>query len=163
MFLKKDYDGSVYQLPYEESEFKKNKIITAIFCISFILIYIIAGSVNTASSRTIWIVFPFMFMFLPMAFNALGTINMIGLKPVMLNADYERSILRIKNCSMAVLVMAVINIILDLIFIILNHTDLDFVIEISYIMLLLLLIAMVVAFGKKYDKMFGGVTLYSNQ
>jgi hypothetical protein len=77
-------------------------------------------------------------------------------------AGYEASIIRMKNSSMAILVLAIINIVLDLVFIIINRHTLNFVLEISYIVLLLILIISVIAFGKKYDKMFGGVILDSN-
>ena len=77
-------------------------------------------------------------------------------------AEYEASIIRIKNSSMVIVIMAILNIVLDLIFIILNRYTLNFVLDISYIVLLLILIISIIAFGKKYDKMFGGVVLNSN-
>ena len=156
------YDGVYYELPYDEKDFKKNKFICLGFGILFLLIYLGAGSLNPDSSRTIWIVLPYFFMFLPLAYNILGVINLFGLKTRMEKVQYEESIIRVKNCSMAVLVMAAINIILDLIFIFLNRADLNFAIQLFYILLLLMLIIAVIAFGKKYDKMFGGVITSSN-
>lgn len=156
------YDGSYYELPYDEKQFRKNKITCLIFSLMFLLIYLVAGFINPDSSKTAWIVFPYFFIFLPIGFNILGVINLFGLKLRLERAEYEASINRIKNSSMVILIMAIINIILDLIFIVLNRHTVNFVIEISYIMLLLLLIAVVIAFGKKYDKMFGGVIRNSN-
>ena len=157
------YDGSYYELPYDEKQFKKNKITCLIFSIMFLLIYLMAGYVNTDSSKTAWIVFPYLFIFLPIAFDIFAVINLFGLKSRMERAGYEASILRLKNSSIAIIVLTILNIVLDLIFIILNRYTLNFVLEISYIVLLLILIISVIAFGKKYDKMFGGVVLNSNQ
>ena len=156
------YEGSYYELPYDEKEFKKNKIICLFFSLLFLLIYLGAGFINPDSSKTVWIVFPYFFIFLPVAYNILGVINLLTLKTRMERAGYEESIIRMKNSSIAIMVLAIINIVLDLIFIVLNRSSINFVIEISYIMLLLILIISIIAFGKKYDKMFGGVILNSN-
>ena len=156
------YDGSYYELPYDEKQFRKNKITCLIFSVTFLLIYLVAGFINPDSSKTAWIVFPYLFIFLPGAFNILAVINLFTLKLRMERAGYEASIIRMKNSSMAILVLAIINIVLDLVFIIINRHTLNFVLEISYIVLLFILIISVIAFGKKYDKMFGGVILKTN-
>ena len=140
----------------------------------FLLIFLGAGLINPDSSKTAWIVFPYFFLFLPIGFNLLGTFNLFGQKCRMEKAGYEESIIRLKKSSMAIMILAAVNIILDLIFSILgdiknsflificiNH-NINFVIEFSYIAILLLLIASVIAFGVKYDKMFGGVIRNSN-
>ena len=156
------YEGSYYKLPYDEKQFKKNKIICLMFSVAFLLIYLLAGLINPDSSKTAWIVFPYFFIFLPIGYNLLGVFNLFTQKVRMERAGFEESIVRMKNSSIAIMVLAVINIILDLIFIFLNHRELNCVIEISYIVLLTILIVTVIAFGKKYDKMFGGVILNSN-
>lgn len=155
------YEGSYFELPYDEKQFKKNKIICAGFSMLFLLIFLGAGLINPDSSKTAWIVFPYFFLFLPIGFNLLGTFNLLGQKCRMEKAGYEESIIRLKKSSMAIMILAAVNIILDLIFICINH-NINFVIEFSYIAILLLLIASVIAFGVKYDKMFGGVIRNSN-
>lgn len=156
------YEGSYYKLPYDEKQLKKNKAVCFIFSVMFLLIYLGAGLINPDSSKTAWIVFPYFFLFLPIGFNLLGVFNLLGQKCRMEKAGYEESIIRMKRSSISILILAVLNIILDLIYIFINHKGLNFVIEISYIGILLLLILMVIAFGNKYDKMFGGVVLDSN-
>ncbi len=156
------YDGSYYKLPYDEKQFKKNKIICLIFSVEFLLVYVMAGLINPDSSKTAWIVFPYLFIFLPTALNFLAVFNLFGLKNGMERVGYEAGIIRMKNSSIAIIVLAILNILLDLIFIIINRHNVNFVLEISYIVLLLILIISVIAFGKKYDKMFGGVILDSN-
>ena len=156
------YEGSYYELPYDEKQFKKNKIVCLIFSVMFLLIYMVAGFINPDSSKTAWVVFPYIFIFLPIAFNILGVVNLFTLKTRMERSGYEESIIRMKNSSLTIMVLAIINILIDIIFIIKNFNKINFVIEISYILLLLILIITVIAFGKKYDKMFGGVVLNSN-
>ena len=128
----------------------------------FLLIYMVAGFINPDSSKTAWVVFPYIFIFLPIAFNILGVVNLFTLKTRMERSGYEESIIRMKNSSLTIMVLAIINILIDIIFIIKNFNKINFVIEISYILFLLILIITVIAFGKKYDKMFGGVVLNSN-
>lgn len=156
------YEGSYFELPYDERQFKKNKAICFIFSFLFLLIYLGAGLINPDSSKTAWIVFPYFFLFLPVGFNLLGAFNLVGQKCRMEKAGYEESIIRLKRSSIAILVLSVFNIVLDLIFICINYKEINFVIEISYILILLMLIASVIAFGVKYDKMFGGVIRNSN-
>ncbi len=157
------YEGNYYEFPYDDRKLKRNKISCLLYYILFFITYLGAGSLNAESSRTFWIVFPYLFVFLPLGYFFLGLINLLNIKLKMERAEYEGSIIRIKNSSLAILVLSIINILLDLIFLILNHANINIILELLYICCFIILVATVVMFGKKYDKMFGGVVLNSNQ
>ena len=156
------YEGSYYRFPYDSGELKKNKICSLIFGLLFLALFVLAGSINADSSRTVWIVFPYLFIFLPIALFLLGVVSLFFIKDRMEKGEYEGSIIRMKNSGLAIFWVTIINIFLDVIFIIKNLKTIILGKEIFYIAILIILIITVLVFAKKYDKMFGGVYLDSN-
>lgn len=158
-----EYDGSRYELPYDSKELKKNKFICFGFWVTYLALFIVAGCLNQDSSRTIWIAVPYFLIFLPLGFDLIGLYNLSYLKTGFNKTDLNASIIKIKNSTLAIMLISILNIILDGIFIVINFKDIILIKELAYMLLMILLIIDVVIFGKNYDRMFGGVTLSSNQ
>ena len=58
------YIGDYYILPLDERQKKKTNLVNIGFAAVFFLIQIAMGMVNQDSSRTFWIVYPYLFIFL---------------------------------------------------------------------------------------------------
>lgn len=162
--LVKDYRyiGDYYVLPFDEHRKAKTAALNLLFSFLFVGLHVAAGIVNASSSHTFWIVFPYFFLFLPEAYMFVGVIS-YALAPVrMERADYMGSIVRMKHSCMAVLVLAGINMLLDLFYMIRYHAGIMLGRELFYFGCFAVLAALCVLYGFCYDRMFAGVAMEQN-
>ena len=59
------YTGYYYILPFSEKEKKKTNWINMAFAAILLVLQVVAGMVNQDSSRTFWVLYPYLFTFLP--------------------------------------------------------------------------------------------------
>ena len=59
------YIGDIYVLPFDEKKKKQTNRVTLGFAAAMVAIQLLAGMMNQDSSRTFWIVYPYLFIFLP--------------------------------------------------------------------------------------------------
>lgn len=157
------YTGDYYCLPLDEAGKKKTRIMNFLFGLGMLTLVLAAGLINADSSRTIWIVIPYIFLFLPCAYMLIGAGAYWGTPLRMEHAAYNNSIIRMQRSCWGVIVLSIINAILDIVFIVLNHKTIDMGREVLYCVILVVLMAVGIAFGKYFDKVYVPVTMERNQ
>lgn len=100
------YKGKYYTLDINKEEIKKIKIKYSIFCLLTALSFLFVGFQNTAGSRKFYIILPFIFTFLPIFYEIMGTIKFITNKPKMTALEYDTSIIRMKRSTIGILILS---------------------------------------------------------
>ncbi len=147
----------IYRLPYDHKQKRKNSCICIVYSLCELLIFVLAGLINQDSSRTFWIVFPYLFLFLPIAFQLLGAINLILSDDIMAEKSFNNSLGRIKTSARLLIVLSVINLVLDIVFILLHFGQIAISSEIIYMVCIVLIIIASIIFGFIFDKLFAGL------
>lgn len=152
------YVGEYYIVDFENEKVKQRiTLINIIFAVLLAALLIGAGLVNTQSSRTIWIVAPYLLTFMPTAYMLIGAVEYktVGLK--MQRVQYELTLLRMKRSAIGIMVLAIINVVLDIVFIIKQHEKISVTSELVYIAINVCMIIVVLVFAKYYNKYFAKV------
>lgn len=157
------YVGDYYVLPFDEGKKKKTGLENMLFSILLFVIQLVEGMLNQDSSRTFWIVYPYLFVFLPLAYMILGSVSYFGVPLKMQKAHYEMSLARIHRSCIGAMVLVVISALLDLIYIIVNRSSIRLGMELLYLVLHVLFFAVAFAYGKYYDRMYAGLTIEKSQ
>lgn len=153
------YVGNYYYLPLDEAKKKKANLMNVLFGMSMLLLTIAAGLMNADSSRTAWIVFPYLFLFLPCAYMLFGAHSFWGAKIRMEKVVYDTTITRMRRSCWGVIILSAVNSILDIVYIFLNFSDMNKIREFSYLVCMAVLLAVGIAFGKYFDKTYMPVTV----
>ena len=91
------YQGDFYVLPFDEQQKRRTGILNVIWTIALWVIELGMGLLNPDSSRTAWIVFPYLFVILPLGYMLYGAVSYIGAPLRMHRAHYETGLLRMKR------------------------------------------------------------------
>lgn len=151
------YSGTYYCLPLDETEKKKAVSISLLFGLVMLGLTAAAGLINPDSSRTAWIVFPYLFLFLPCVYQLLGAVSLWGAKTRMEKAVYDASIVRMRRSCWGVLVLAAINIVLDILFLALYFDTVNKTREVVYGLCMVMLLLTALAFGRYFDRTFASI------
>ena len=153
MFEKKYKDDNrFYKLDINEIEKKKIKLQNWIYFFGMLFFWIMAGLANQDSSRTFYVLFPYYFIFLPIIYFGYGALNFSGVEVIMDGIAYDGSIRRMHRSGLGIIIWTGINILLDIIYIIVNLKTANLMREVIYSVLLLGVIAVGFMFAKFYDK-----------
>lgn len=153
------YVGKHYTLPMNEKQKKQSGWFHLSVAASFFALEILAGLLNTDSSRTAWIVFPYLFLFLPMAYMALGAYAYRNAPVKMQNSEYQNSLVRLRRSCIAILVLAGINILLDILFIAIHFSAIQVFREVIYIGCFVSMEILGIFYGKYYDRLYIGIII----
>lgn len=145
-------DNRYYKLDINETEKKKIKVQNWLYFLGMFFFWIMAGLVNQDSSRTFYVLFPYYFIFLPIIYFGYGVLNFSGIAVVMDGVAYDGSIRRMHRSGLGIIIWTGINILLDIIYIIVNFQTANLLKEIIYIVLLSGVIVVGSMFAKFYDK-----------
>ena len=149
-------------LPYDEKKKRKGALINLCFCFIFLLLQIAAGLINQSSSRTAWIFFPYIMIFLPIAYFFAGAYTFVAIKSdvestqnsfSLSRKEWEKSLARCKHAGSALLVLSGINALLEIVFIVLHRNDI-ITRDIVYLGVLLCMAAMCALYGIFFDRNF---------
>ncbi len=137
------YVGKYYVLVKKDTEIKPLKWLS-ILCILLIAgIFLGLGFLNNQGSRLIYVILPYVIMFLPIYYGIMGSVKLLSLKERMTVLEYERSSVRIKKSTLSLTVMAITTAIGEGIFLIRNldkksEISLDFAFFVGVIIILIL-------------------------
>lgn len=158
MFKKKYKDDNrFYKLDINETEKKKANLWNWIYFAGMLLFWILAGLVNQDSSRTFYVLFPYYFIFLPIIYFGYGVLNFSGLSLVMDGIAYDGSVRRMHRSGLGIIIWTGINILLDIIYIIVNFQTANITKEVIYCMLLAGIMVVGFLFAKFYDKNYASL------
>ena len=149
-------------LPYDEKKKRKGAFINLCFCFIFLLLQIAAGLINQSSSRTAWIFFPYISIFLPIAYFFAGAYMFVAIKPdtesepnsiSLSRKEWEKSLARCKHAGSALLVVSGINAILEIVYIVIHRND-GIAKDFLYLGILLCMAALCSLYGIFFDRNF---------
>lgn len=111
-------------LPYDEKTKGKVAAINFFFCVLMLLIQIAEGFVNQSSSRTYWVFFPYVFVFLPLAYLLAGSVSFFGMPVALSRKQWEKSLGRMKRSCIGVMIVDGISAVAELVYLIVYRTTL---------------------------------------
>ena len=149
------YVGDYYILPFDKETKKKTVIMNLLVSVLLLVIQFIAGLLNADSSRTFWIVFPYMFVFLPIGYLFVGAVSYAGSPLKMQKAHYEMGLLRMRRSVIGAMVLEGINAVLDIIYILLHFKNMTIGKEVIYLLCHIVFIGIAFLYGKYYTKTYG--------
>lgn len=97
------YTGDYYIFDINYVEKKKIFIKNAMFCVLYILLFILAGLVNNDGSRSLLIAVPYAFLYIPYVYLVMGTFSSLQMSEKMEFVGYDRSLGRMKRSCMGIL------------------------------------------------------------
>lgn len=153
------YAGGYYVLPFDEQKKKNTNLINLGFAAFLAVILLLTGMVNQSSSRTFWVVYPYLFIYLPLIYLIIGVIDYLGCGLHIQIDVYDKSIRRIRHSVWGIIIMSGIAVICDVIYLILFHGHIELARELIYLAGLVFLVVTGVCYGICYDRMFAGIIL----
>lgn len=157
------YVGDYYILPFNENEKKKKSIVNLFAAVLLFGVQLMAGLVNADSSRTFWIVFPYMFVFLPIGYLFVGVVSDAGSPLKMQKAHYELGLLRIRRSVIGAMVLVGINAVLDIIYILIHIENVTMGKELLYLLCHIVFIGIAFLYGKYYSQTYGNLIIEKSQ
>lgn len=152
------YTGVYYILPLTQEQKKKSNYCNMGFGLLLLAIQLAAGMVNQDSSRTFYIMFPYLFTLLPVFYFLLGAFSYWSDPVKQQKAQYETGLARMKRSAMGSMVMNGISVILDIVYMILHRGNMQTLRELIYLGLLIAYIVAAFCYGRYYDKTYGALT-----
>ncbi len=149
-------------LPYGENKKRKGAFINLCFCFIYLLLQVLAGLMNHSSSRTAWIFYPYILLFLPIAYFFAGALAFASIKPdtestqnaiSLSRKEWEKSLARCKHSGVALLVLSCANSLLELVYIVLHWNDV-FTKDFLYFGILICMAATCALYGIYFDRSF---------
>ena len=150
------YIGDYYILPLDERQKKKTNLVNIGFAAVFFLIQIAMGMVNQDSSRTFWIVYPYLCIFLPVASYWSDPLRMQ-------KAQYETGIARMRRSCIGAAFLAVFSAVLDVIYMLQHLGSIRLGRELLYLLCHILFLAAAFLYGKYYNKAYGGLRIEKSE
>lgn len=151
------YVGDYYIFPFDEKQKKKKSMVVMIFVLFLFGIQIAAGLLNQDSSRTSWIVYPYLMIFVPIAYMFMGAATFCRVPVRMQKVQFETGIERCRRSAIGILILSIFSLILDIVYMILHRAGLHWGRELLYAGCHLMLIVLILVFGKYYNKVFAGI------
>lgn len=145
-------DNRFYKLEINETEKKKVNKMNWMYFFGMFCFWLLAGLVNQDSSRTFYVLFPYYFIFLPIIYFGYGALNFSGISSNMDGVAYDSSIRRMHRSGLGIIVWTGINVLLDIIYMILNFQTTNVWKEMIYCIALIGIIVVGFGFAKFYDR-----------
>lgn len=99
------YQGNHYELQISSEQKKKTVIRLILGLLLLLLIFAGIGSLNNEGSRVIYIMIPYVCLFLSFYYGLTGCFLLSRTKQKMTKLDYDKSLLRLKKSSMAGIIL----------------------------------------------------------
>lgn len=157
------YVGDYYVLPLDERQKRRTNRVNICFSVLFLLLQVVMGMVNQDSSRTFWIVYPYLFLFLPLAYFFVGAVSYCSDPLRMQKAQYETGLARMRRSCNGAMVLAVISAALDVVYMLLHHGEIRMGRELLYLLCHILFLAAVFLYGRYYNKAYRGLRVEKSE
>lgn len=154
-----EYVGRFYVLPFDEKQKRRTARINLWYVLGLTAVQVLAGMMNQDSSHTFWIVYPYLFLYLPLFYAFFGVYAYSKAQVRMQSAQYRHGLVRIRRSLIGVLVLAAVNFLLDVVYMVLHRGTIRLGVELAYCLMFVLLIAGVVLYGRFYDRAYGGIVV----
>ncbi len=152
-----EYLGNYYTLPFDKGQKFRSGLTNLGFAMFFAIMFLVMGTINPPSSRTLYVVMPYMFLFLPIAYFFFGALRYFQAPERMERIDYRKGLVRMKNSARGLIILLGLCVILDLVFIFTHIGLYPMGKEVVYLALHFVFAGFVIAYGVLYDRLYGGV------
>ena len=158
------YIGDLYVLPFDEKNKKKTYLPCIGFMVAALAVLILQGMLNQPSSRTIWVVMPYIFQFLPVLFFGVGIVEYATCPIRMQREQYDKGVQRMRHCAIGFLVLSVISGMADVVFLVgqLSGYEQGKGREFIYFALHFASVAIAFLFARYYNRIFAKITVEKN-
>ncbi|MCR4587635.1 MAG: hypothetical protein K5682_04435 [Lachnospiraceae bacterium] len=153
------YKGDLYKLPFDGKQKKRTVVVSLLFFLLFIGLWVLQGLINQASSRVLWVLVPYMFILLPALYMGLGIAEYAFSHNPMRREEYEKGLERMKHSVLGVMIFSVISMICEILYLILRAGQYEWKSELLFSIFYPFLIGAGILFGKYYDRTFSGITM----
>lgn len=153
------YTGDYYVLPLDKKLKKKTAIFNFVYIFLVMIMMMFAGSLNTTSSRTAWIVFPYVFTLLPIGYMLSGAITYVKAPVRMQRVQYELGIERMRRSAIGIIIMTAMDAILDVIFLFTHWKQLILVRELLYLLSFVVIIVIIMFFRCFFNQYYSNFKL----
>lgn len=153
------YEGDYYRLELQKEDRKKAVVLNIIVSIGMMVLFVLAGLVNNEGTRKVYIVLPYICIFMPLFYMFIGACSFAGVPERMQFAHYDRSLCRSRRSCIGAMVLAAIVFLLDLIYTIANHSTVVMGREILFLACMAGLLLAGIGYMGLYKKYFSKVTV----
>lgn len=101
------YHGKYYRIQMDDKKIKKAKWLNVIYGIIFALLFAFLGFLNNDGSRIIYVVLPYVFLFLPIFYTNMGTIKLLNITGDMTVKEYDFTVERMKKTTLSLLILSI--------------------------------------------------------
>ncbi|PXV96109.1 hypothetical protein C8E03_101742 [Lachnotalea glycerini] len=142
------YVGDYYEYRLDEKEYRKMRGILFGTVILDLILFVLAGLLNSDGSFQFYILLPYMFSLLPMIFLLWGYISIPKKKKIMEYSIYDKSFLRVKFSLVGILAAGTVTTLSDIIYIVSSKNKIHLLNEIGFCIfnLIIVILSMTVLF-----------------
>lgn len=120
------YKGKYYKFDISDAKFKRLKLVYILFSCLFFIAFVFIGLLNTNGSRQFYIILPYLFTFLPIFYEIMGTIKLLKSESKLTFVEYDTSVSRIRRSTIGILVFSMTSVIGEIIYLMSNKiTDIS--------------------------------------
>lgn len=135
---------------------QKRHLTVGSFVVSLLTLWLffVSGFYDNAGSHCLYVMIPYICIFLPAAYFMLGAFNVWQAEVQMTTEQYDKSFGRCKRMPIVIIALSVVSIICDVIFIISNRATISFENELMFLFFLIVLAFVNCVFYKIYKPAF---------
>ncbi len=142
----------------QETKKKVNRI-NYLFAVLFFAVEIGMGLINAPSSRTAWVLIPYLFLLLPTGYFAGGAITFASTDGAMESKAFQKSVKRMHHAALAILVLTGCDWVLDVVFMVLHRAnDIAWGSEILFNLGFAFLFIILFCYSKIYNRYFASLS-----
>lgn len=141
------YTGEYYMFDLPAGKLKRLKLIYFSISLVLLALFVAGGYVNNPGSRVIYVILPYITMFLPIAFMLSDAVKIIFSDNKMTYKQYNRSVLQLKRSVIALIVISAAAIAGETAYIVFNPFRVIFSSEIPYFLVCVVIFFISVIFN----------------
>lgn len=116
------YISQYYYINGTSKELRADKIAYIILTAATLVLYIAAGFLNNAGSRVVYVVLPYVLMFLPIFLSISDIYKIITGGVKMTRKQFDHSYVQLKNVTVAVIILSAMGVIGDILLITMQYS-----------------------------------------
>lgn len=128
------YTGAYYMYDLPAGKLKWLKFTYFSIALVMLVLFVAGGYMNNPGGRVIYVILPYITMFLPIAFMLSDTVKIVFSDNKMTYKQYNRSVLQLKRSCVALIVISAASIAGELSYLVFNDSHAIFSSEIPYLL-----------------------------
>lgn len=142
------------------TERQKRAVKNLMFCLFMFCLHIISGLINSPSSRSFLVFYPYVFIFLPFPFLFCASVRLFFLPDTITKKQWDKSLGSLKHSDIGLIITSGICLLCEIVYLLRQFSNLrdtgSLQIEFIFAILQVLLVSSSILYGFFYDKNFTG-------